>query len=182
MYLPLMPHYSIEITEKQSSLIVDRTWLEQVIRYVLDGEHIETARISMVCVDDPEIHRLNRDFLGHDFPTDVISFLLNDPSDPQLSGHCGLDDGEDHSDRREAAVDGERFELDGELIVSTETAIREAAVHGWSPAAELVLYVVHGLLHLCGYDDLTDDSRPVMRQREREVLAVWGLCPTGLEQ
>ena len=53
--------------------------------------------------------------------------------------------------------------------------------HGWAAEDELLLYVVHGLLHLCGYDDLTDGARPVMRRRERQVLAYWQLTPTGLE-
>ena len=71
--------------------------------------------------------------------------------------------------------------MDGELIVSTETAVREAHAHGWLAEDELILYVVHGLLHLCGYDDLTDDARPLMRSRERQMLALWELTPTGLE-
>ena len=74
-----------------------------------------------------------------------------------------------------------RKTVEGELIVSTETALREAAAHGWSPHDEVLLYVVHGVLHLCGYDDLTDEARPAMRVREREVLAGWQLVPTGLE-
>ena len=95
--------------------------------------------------------------------------MLNDEASP-------LD--EEHSSR---LAESAPRRLEGELIVSTETALREAAAHGWTPADELLLYVVHGLLHLCGYDDLTDEARPVMRAREREVLAGWQLVPTGLE-
>ena len=65
--------------------------------------------------------------------------------------------------------------IDGEVIVSSEYAAKLAPEFGWEPLEELTLYIVHGLLHLCGYDDLTEAALPVMRQREREVLALIGL-------
>jgi probable rRNA maturation factor len=150
----------IDIADQQQQFVVDHSRLRQAIVRVLTDEQIESAEISLALVDDPTIHQLNREFLGHDYPTDVISFRLD--SDETVSLHP-----ESH--------------LHGELIVSTDTAVREAAAHGWLPDDELLLYVVHGTLHLCGYDDLTDEARPVMRGREREVLAHWQLVPTGLE-
>ena len=156
----------LDITDQQTFLAVDHDRLRTAIARVLTAERIDSAEISLALVDDSEIHRVNREFLGHDYPTDVISFRLNDEAAP--SHPCP--ESSDGAPR-----------LEGELIISTETALREAAAHGWSPADELLLYVVHGLLHLCGYDDLTDEARPVMRAREREVLAGWHLIPTGLE-
>lgn len=153
----------LDITDQQTFLAVDHDRLRTAIARVLTAERIDSAEISLALVDDSEIHRVNREFLGHDYPTDVISFLLNDEVDSSDESSCA------------------ELPLEGELIVSTETALREAAAHGWSPADEVLLYVVHGLLHLCGYDDLTDEARPVMRAREREVLAGWHLIPTGLE-
>jgi probable rRNA maturation factor len=61
--------------------------------------------------------------------------------------------------------------LDGEIVVSAETAASSCAEHGTTPENELLLYVVHGALHLVGYDDRDDASRAEMRRREREVLA-----------
>lgn len=52
-----------------------------------------------------------------------------------------------------------------------------AAKYRWRPLDEVTLYVVHGLLHLCGYDDMTRKEQASMQQREREVLADWGLSP-----
>ena len=169
-----MSHYNIDIINHRSDSIVEGEFLKEVIHRVLFEERVHEASISLALVSDAEIHNVNRQYLNHDFPTDVISFLLNanssrDPENPSkidvlVSSSTDLE-----------------VKIEGEIIVSTETAIREARIHGWSPAAELLLYVVHGLLHLCGYDDLTDEARPQMRSRERELLAIWGFCPTGLE-
>ena len=167
-----MSDYSIEITQRSTELIVDHEFLEEVIRRVLYEERVNSASISLAVVDDAEIHGVNRDFLGHDYSTDVISFLLNSANEASVAS---LNEDSDSRNHQSGLV------LEGEIIVSSQTAKREALIHGWSPAAELLLYVVHGLLHLCGYDDLTDDARPKMRCRERELLAIWGFSPTGLE-
>lgn len=158
-----MFQFEIDISDQQSLLAVSHDRLREVIGRVLTEESIATAQISLALVDDESIHRINREFLGHDYPTDVISFQLDSESDI------------------ESAHESKLKQLEGELIVSTETALREAVAHGWTAEDELTLYVVHGLLHLCGYDDLNDQARPVMRQRERHMLALWHLTPTGLE-
>ena len=119
------------------------------VRAVLAGERIHEADVSVVIVHDQMIHRLNRRFLGHDEPTDVITFSLND--------------------------DG--GSLDGEIVVSADTAARAAAEFGWTMADELLLYVVHGALHLAGYDDLAPAARRKMRSRECRYLAKFDLKP-----
>ena len=67
--------------------------------------------------------------------------------------------------------------IEGEVIVSAEMALQMAEQYHWHGADELCLYLVHGLLHLCGYDDLTEVEQIVMRQREREILRHWNLTP-----
>lgn len=148
-----MSDFQIDISDQQTHLEVRTERLQEVVERVLCEEGFERGEVSIAVVDDAAIHRVNRDFLGHDYPTDVVSFAL---------GH-------------------ESRAIDGELVVSAETAVREAVSHGWSAEDELLLYVVHGVLHLCGYDDLTDEARPIMRNRERQLLAFWQLTPTGLE-
>lgn len=145
-----------EITNRHRHLTVAEEFLHQALQAVCSAEQIASAEISLVLTDDAEIQRINREFLGHDYPTDVISFSLN--GDEQTSA----------SPRR----------LQGELIVSLDTAAHVAASQGWSLAAEVVLYVVHGMLHLCGYDDQTEDTRLRMRKREREILSGLSL-PSG---
>ena len=140
-------------------LAVDRGLLRRMVRMTLQAEGIREANVSVALVDDPAMHELNRRHLAHDYPTDVLSFLLSAPqsdrSDEPPSGAC----------------------LDGELIISTDTAVRQAAEYGWPAAEELTLYVVHGLLHLCGYDDHRAIDRRHMRDRERAILGTLGLSP-----
>ncbi len=175
-----MHDFSLDIADRQTWLAVDESRLREAVMRLLVEERVHSAAISVALVDDAEIHRVNREFLGHDYPTDVISFRLDEDGGQgaEIRGQRSEVKG------RERLLSDPSFllpHLEGELIVSTETALREAAAHGWSPHDEVLLYLVHGLLHLCGYDDLTDDARPVMRMREREVLAGWHLVPTGLE-
>jgi probable rRNA maturation factor len=63
----------------------------------------------------------------------------------------------------------------GELVIGAEVANAEAVAHGHDVQAELALYVIHGLLHLCGYDDKTEAGATEMRERERHYLSKLGL-------
>lgn len=146
-------HLALE--NRQHKAAIDEAWLLRSLQRVLEATGVEAAQISVVLVDDAEMQRLNRDFLGHDWPTDVLSFNY----------------GEQTKSR----------ELDGELVLSVETAAQQALIHGWSLPEELLLYGLHGCLHLLGYDDQTEADRAVMRQKERELLNLFGLQPSGWE-
>ena len=114
--------------------------------------------ISVSIVDDKTIHELNERHLGHDCPTDVISFDYGDSANG-AGDSAGIGD-----------------DVEGELIISAETAHRVAASLGRDPMDELLLYAVHGVLHLKGFDDQTADDASRMRAREREVCAALGLA------
>lgn len=146
---PEPPAFEIDVSDSQSRVAVDRAALGALVERVLRGEGIEAATISLAIVDDPTIHRVNRDHLNHDEPTDVVTFDLSDEGDDRLRG---------------------------ELVVSAETAARVAAEIGVEPRDELALYVVHGLLHLCGCDDLDEESAAEMRLREDAAMARLGLA------
>jgi probable rRNA maturation factor len=179
-----MSEFEITISDQQSHLAVQPDRLREAIDRILAEEGVPTAEISLALVDDAAIRRVNREFLNHDYSTDVISFLLSQPRDLDRGDPLGSDHPDSPACTEAPAIPVDRRSdghLEGELVVSAETAIREAPTHGWAPEDELLLYVVHGLLHLCGYDDLTDAARPIMRRRERQVLAYWRLTPTGLE-
>ena len=157
----------ILISNEQTAVAVSEDELRRVALLTLEAEGVVEAEISIAVVDDPAIHRVNRDYLQHDYPTDVISFLLDsgaaDPrSIPASAGHKGRGFGK---------------WLHGDVILSGDTALREAREYGWEPQAEVCLYLVHGLLHLCGYDDLCDAEQALMRSREREILEQLGLSP-----
>lgn len=135
----------------QAYLPIDRGALAQLVRGVLTGEGVERAAISIAIIDNGAILDINRRHLGHDWATDVISFTLSDEGDEELTG---------------------------ELVVSAEMAATTAREAGADPQAELALYVVHGLLHLCGFDDTTESGAAAMRRREGEVLTSEGFVNT----
>ena len=157
--------YEVAIDDSQKVLKVDHGRLLDIARSVLAAEQVVSATISLAIVDNQRIHEINVRYLKHDFPTDVLSFLLEMEVDA------------DSLPIPKAAPRGYGKRLEGEIILSAEMAKQSATKYRWKPLDELTLYVVHGLLHLCGYDDLTRKSQAAMQQREREVLADWGLSP-----
>lgn len=141
--------HKVAINNQQTTHKVDRARLKEGVKAVLAGEGVERAVISLAVVDDPTMHDLNRKYLQHDYPTDVLSFVLEDDED----------------------------RLEGEIIISADYAAREAIQFGWTAQDEMLLYIIHGTLHLVGYDDLEPDLKAEMRAKEREYLAKFGLAP-----
>ncbi|MFZ7103456.1 MAG: rRNA maturation RNase YbeY [Peptococcaceae bacterium] len=116
------------------------------------------AEISLVFVDDRQIQELNKTYRGKDQPTDVLSFSL-------------LETTED-----EPPIIAEESELLlGDIIISLETAGNQAKDYGHSLEREISYLMVHGLLHLLGYDHVREEDKKVMRAREEELLKVAGL-------
>ncbi|MCS3918682.1 rRNA maturation RNase YbeY [Fervidibacter sacchari] len=116
---------------------------------VLDGEGVkEPATIDIVLCDDPTIQELNKRFLNHDYPTDVLSFLLSGSQ-----GMCGVEQ-----------------RLVGEIIISVETAERNSKRFRQTLESEILRLAIHGTLHLLGYDDETYSQRRTMRRKERQYL------------
>ena len=138
----------ISIATPQEVVQIDRGRMRDVVRSVLTEENISDYEISLAFVDNPTIHRLNKRYLDHDEPTDVLTFPLSDPSAKKLAG---------------------------ELVLGVEVARDQAAERGHDVQVELALYVIHGLLHLCGYDDKSPGHEQEMRRRERHHLAKLGL-------
>ena len=139
----------IEIANQQSALTIDEDRIRRVIAAIYEGAGYTEGSLSVAVVDDPTIHELNRRHLAHDYPTDVLSFALED-APPRL---------------------------EGEVIVSADTAIANAAEYGWPAADELLLYVVHGVLHLVGHRDKADDEVAAMRAAEARYLRLVGVEP-----
>lgn len=137
----------VDIAVEYEPFEIDVDRLRSAADKILRDHGIERGTVSLAVVDDPSIHDINRKFLDHDEPTDVISFALEE----------------------------EPGYLEGEIVASADTARRTAAELGIAPADELLLYVIHGSLHLVGYDDLTPEPRTAMRAAERKYLAEFGL-------
>ncbi len=157
-----MPKYSITVTNRQRAMKIDRRRLTRLARLVLQQEQVAAAEISVAILDDAAIHVVNRQFLNHDYPTDVISFLLD----------CSLDQQDESADRIRR---GAGKVIEGEVVISAETAAVNAVKYQIRPQDELALYLLHGLLHLCGYDDLSQKEKRLMRRRESEALARLGI-------
>lgn len=143
--------HEVDIVDRQRSLRLPRGWLAGVVRRALARQGIAMAEVCVLLVDDRRIARLHADWLGVAGPTDVITFA--------------------------AAAGPADDVLRGDIVASAETARRVARQVGWQPRQELAYYVLHGILHLAGYDDLTPADRRAMRARERVLLAAAGLPP-----
>lgn len=138
----------LEITH-QAPAIDDRARYEQAAAWVAKHYGISSLQVSIAIVDDPTIHKLNREHLAHDWPTDVISFVFE--------------------------VDEEQGRVEGEIIASVDTATRLAVDAHWRPEDELLLYILHGLLHLAGLDDIEPVDQAEMRRAERDCLVALGV-------
>jgi probable rRNA maturation factor len=135
------------LVANETDQFVDTQRIEAAVQAVFAGAEYAAVSMSVAIVDDPTIHELNRQFLDHDYPTDVLSFPL-----------------EDNPAR-----------LEGEIVASIDTAAHCAAEAGWDAADELLLYVVHGALHLAGYSDKDDRAANEMRGREAAILGGLGV-------
>ena len=128
---------SVVVTNEQTSLEFDGVKFLTDVTALAQGAGYE-GDLSVAVVSDEAIHELNRRFLDHDWPTDVIAFPL--------------DEGE------------------GEVVVSADRAREEAGERGVEPVAELLLYVVHGILHLVGHDDHEPEDALAMHDLSLNLL------------
>ena len=140
---------TIDVIDRQRVLRVGGRWLVTIARRALERQGIDAAEICVLMVDDRGIAKLHEQWLGIPGPTDVITFDLSDAARPGV--------------------------LHGDIAVSAETARRTARELGCQPRHELAYYVVHGLLHLAGYDDHDPADRRAMRARERVLMKAAGL-------
>ena len=144
--------HKIEVSDQQTEEL-DFSDCIKVAAAIVDDFSFDESEISIAMVDDAAIRELNRQYLNHDYETDVISFVL-EQSDAALTG---------------------------QLLVSTETAKRMAAEIGVPVEHEVLLYVVHGMLHLVGFDDTDPESAEKMRDAEREYLERLGITHRWVE-
>jgi probable rRNA maturation factor len=119
-----------------------KTLIEMAINRIASDYGWTEGEISIAIVDDQQIHQVNRQYLNHDYPTDVISF---------------------------DTTESDQF-LEGEVIASADTADRIAKQNGWNASHELLLYIIHGMLHVIGLDDTSESKAKRMRSEERHYI------------
>jgi probable rRNA maturation factor len=139
---------SLSIQNRQRRVPIARSRLCRLARRVLRALGRANHDVHLTVVDDQEIRRLNARYLGARRPTDVLAFNLEAPGPSRLLG---------------------------EVIISADTAARQAAQLKVPVVLEMDLLLVHGLLHLAGYDDRAPESARLMHERERRILS-YGRC------
>lgn len=131
--------------------------IDSLCCFVLEREEKpENAEVSVSFVDDAEIAQLNEEYRGKVGPTDVLSFECDNLED-EMSGF-GLEE--------------DIYEL-GDIVIAVDVAERQTKEFGTNLEEEITLLLVHGLLHLCGYDHIEDDEAEIMEAREAELIAAW---------
>ncbi len=158
--------WKVHVTVESRKLLITTTKLRALVKSVLN--HLEQEirigavnEVSVLLIDDDSMRRMNLEFRKKDKPTDVLSF-------PQFEAR------EIRGERKVAQGSGSYL---GDLVLSTETTLRQAQKFGVTKEQEVVRLVVHGLLHLCGYDHegvLPADAAR-MRRRERALRALVSL-------
>ncbi len=149
--------------DEQADIAVDLDRWCGLAQAVLDDDG-RVGELTLTFVDRGEINALNADHLGHDGPTDVLSFPLDDAPDRT------------HDD---VPV------LLGDVVVCPAVAAEQSTGHAGTLDDELALLVVHGVLHVLGHDHEDDDERRLMQDRELELLQRhhWGgPAPVGFRQ
>lgn len=157
-----------------------------------DGIPDGPAELSVVLADDATVQELNRTYRGKDKPTNVLSFAIHaDDLDGDDPGLDAAPDGEDAGDFDadgpgfdEESVSATRFPsqdgpvpvLLGDVILAFETVRREAAEQGKPLADHFTHLVIHGVLHLLGYDHIEDDEAEAMERLETRILAGVGIA------
>lgn len=141
----------VEIADRQRALRVSRARLARLAARALRRLGCAEAQVSVLLVGDRRIRELNRRWRGADRATDVLAFS-----------------------QREGAGGALHPELLGDVVISTAAAARQAREAGHSPAAELDLLLVHGILHLAGYEHEGDPAGArAMARRAAAILRGW---------
>jgi len=133
----------VAISSAQKAIRVPRKRIAELAAFVAEAEGCRLADVDIAVVDSARMAELNRRYLRHAGATDVLSFDLSDASSAGLSV---------------------------QLIVCGDLARTEAARRGLRPTHELMLYVVHGLLHVMGYEDKSARGSVRMQARQEELL------------
>lgn len=137
---------------------LDMEWLRHVLEKPLLIENVPpNIEISLVIVGQERIHELNREYRDKDKPTDVLSFAMSEQKDEEEeTGFLTPPDGLVHL---------------GEVIISYPQAVIQAVEHRHSIQKEMAILIIHGVLHILGYDHEKPEMEPAMQAKEKTILA-----------
>ena len=139
----------IEVANMQDELKVNPSHIKRVVKGVLKSEKVDNAEVSVALVDNERMAEINGRYRKRNHPTDVLAFPL------------------------EKDFDGKGTLL-ADIIASCEMANERARELSISPQTEIMFYIVHGLLHILGYDHATAKARRAMDKLQRGFLREFG--------
>lgn len=143
---------SILLTSHREPEPLDLAAFEKLAAFVLDREDVAyEVELSIAIVEIDEMTELNTRYRGKEGPTDVLSFGCDDPCPVESDEPVTL----------------------GDVVIAPQIALAQAEEYGHTVEEELNLLLVHGILHLLGYDHEEDDAAAAMQQRERELLTAY---------
>ena len=150
------PEINISV-EQKLKVSLEEGWLQRIALRTLEAEGIASpAEMGLVITDSKTIQKLNRTYRGEDQPTDVLAFHMTpDTSQESELRFVGPPDGVHHL---------------GEVVISYPQAVRQAQEQGHGVTQELALLIIHGILHLLGYDHELPEEDQQMKARENEIL------------
>jgi len=134
----------IAVRNLQKIVKINRSCLKNLVKKICNFLNLNKGYLSLVFADNEVIKELNRRYLKKNNPTDVLAFDLTDNFQPQ--------------------------ELSAEVIISVEKAEENSKIFSTDLREELLLYIIHGLLHLSGFEDKTSLQKKEMRKKEKEII------------
>ena len=148
---------TVMITNEQDKIEIPADWevkINEVAAICLREEQIpEEAEVDLLFVDNDAIREMNREYRDKDSATDVLSFPMYEADEE---------------------IDDEEEILFGDIVISLERAEEQRQEYGHSLEREVMYLLVHGLLHLAGYDHMEEEDKKEMRAQEEKLLAVIG--------
>jgi metalloprotein, YbeY/UPF0054 family len=145
------------LIDKEYKNKVKSAWLKNVAREVQKAENVsEKSEMGLKITGDEEIHKLNLQYLDEARPTDVLSFPMNEQLDA-APVFVKVPDGKLHL---------------GDIMISYPTALKQAEEHNHPVNREIAILLIHGILHLLGYDHDVLKRKSVMRNREAAILTI----------
>lgn len=126
--------------------------LEELINFAVSYEKLDNVIFNIVFIDDNQMHKLNKQYRGVDKTTDVLSFAFEDNEDLK-----------------------EEVRMLGEIYISLDKAYEQAVSFGHSNLRELSFLMIHGFLHLLGYDHMEDQEEKEMFDRQEVILNEFGI-------
>jgi len=143
----------VQVNNLQKKLKLNSPKIIQIVKSVLKYQGLKTANLSIVFVSSQKIRALNKKFLKRNYSTDVLAFNLGGNGSP-----------------KKGKTPKKQEEVNGDIVISTDAVIKNALEYGTTQKEELILYLVHGILHLLGYADYRPADIKRMRKKEQEIL------------